>query len=190
MATEIIVGEIGETHSGCAIAEDILDVFLSHREELRWIAEFLTGSAEVADACVMDAFVISAAQSEANEEQLSQCIRLATISSAFEIQQSRIAQLAPFYEGRPCLHRRHPQLPLHSIEFLIEESDLVESRLDALCRFVLILCGVEQCSPCEAARLLRTSRLAVEAAYCAAVESLDTIHCQVLLESCGGGLSN
>ena len=69
------------------------------------------------------------------------------------------------------------------IGFMISESLDVRHQLDVLCRFVLILCGVEKSSSGEAALLLGISKNAVEAAYCAALESLEVIRCQAILES-------
>ncbi len=190
MATEVITAGIGERHSDLAIAEEIHRAFSSHREELKWLAGFLTGENELADACVIDASVTAAAQTAVYQAQLSRGLRLATISSAFEIQQLRIAQLAAVYEVRDCVRREYRQLPLDALEFLVQESDLIQSRLDALCRFALIVCGVETRSSPEAAQLLGISRSAVEAAYSAALESLDIMRCQVLLESYGCGACN
>ncbi len=186
MATEIITAGIGGTRSELAIPEEIRRAFTSHREELKWLAGFLTGDNEVADACVIDASVSPVAQSGVYQEQLSRWMRLATISSAIEIQQLRVTQLAAVYERRDCVHRQPPQLPLEWVEFMVAESDLVQSRLDVLCRFALIMCGIEKCSSTEAARLLGISTHAIEAAYGAAVESLDVIHCQILGQSYGG----
>jgi len=48
---------------------------------------------------------------------------------------------------------------------------------------VLILCGIEQRPVCEAALLLGISKHAVDVAYCAALDSLEVIQCQKILES-------
>jgi hypothetical protein len=49
-------------------------------------------------------------------------------------------------------------------QFGARESDAIRHKLDVLCRFVLILCGVEQRPPCEAALLLGISKHAVDVA--------------------------
>ena len=69
------------------------------------------------------------------------------------------------------------------IGFVANESNAIRHNLDVLCRFVLILCGVEQRSSSEAALLLEISQHAVEVAYCAAVEALEVIRCQVIFEA-------
>jgi DNA-directed RNA polymerase specialized sigma24 family protein len=71
------------------------------------------------------------------------------------------------------------------IEFVASESGAIRNRLDVLSRFVLILCGVEQRPSCEAARLLGISKHAVDVAYCAALDSLEVIWCEAILESGG-----
>jgi DNA-directed RNA polymerase specialized sigma24 family protein len=184
METEIITGGMGEMRFDVATAEDIRATFMAHRQELTWLAEFLTGNDEVAEACVIDASVSAAAQGAVCQEYLLRCTRFATISSAVEMQESRITQLASFYERSSCVHREHPQLALESIEFLVSKSVVIQSRLDVLCRFALIMCGVEKCSSYEAARLLRITRHAIESAYCTALKWLEIIHCQVLADCC------
>ncbi len=184
METEIIAHTLGEAHS--SPAEDIRGAFVSHREELKWLAGFLTANDQVADACVIDASAIPATPARISRRGLAGWTRFATISSAIEIQRLRIAQLAPSYERRHSAHRDERPLPPEGIELLVVESDLVQSRLDGLCRFVLILCGVERCSSQEAALLLGISRVAAQTAYCVARECLEIMHCQTLVESCGG----
>ena len=77
------------------------------------------------------------------------------------------------------------------LEFVASESDAIRHQLDVLCRFVLILCGVEQRPLSEAALLLGISTHAVEVAYCAALEWLEVIRCQAILVagSCVGAVS-
>ncbi len=72
-----------------------------------------------------------------------------------------------------------------TMDFVVRESDMVGSRLDSLCRFVLILCGFEGRSAGEAARLLGISEQATKIAYCSALESLEVVYCQAVLDSHG-----
>ena len=187
MRTETIAAGIIETHSDAATAEEIRGAFVSHREELRWLAGFLTGDDEVAEACLVDASAVVARQKEVCQQWLVRWTRLATIGSAIEMEFSRIAQLAAVYERRAGAHRDDLEVPFGMNEFLVEETDLIQSRLDILCRFALIMCGVEKCSAPEAAALLGISSRAVEAAYGVALESLEIMHCQALIECCGCG---
>ena len=63
-------------------------------------------------------------------------------------------------------------------EILVGESSVVIARLDVLCRSVLVICGLEKRSACEAAALLGIDPAAVEGAYCAALRSLEVVSCQ------------
>ncbi len=184
MRTEMVATGINDRHSDVASAEEIRGAFVSHREQLGWLAEFLTNDNEVAQACVIDASTTAAAEGEISQDWLFRWTRLATISSAIGVQELRVAQLAAMYERRACAHPEHRRLSTETIEFVVKESELIQSRLDALCRFALIMCGVERFSSHEAAVLLGVSTPAVKAAYCVAVELVEIVHCQALIE-CG-----
>ena len=60
---------------------------------------------------------------------------------------------------------------------------LFGTSLTILCRFVLILCGVEQRPSGEAALLMAISKHAVDVAYCDAFDSLEVIWRQAIPES-------
>ena len=175
--------------SGIAPAEEIRAAFTEHRRELTWLAEFLTDDELMASACVADARNLT----DNNEDEICQdCIgrwhREATILSALDLKQTRIAELSSVYESYEYdvfVGQQHPPLSLDRIDLVVRESDVIRLRLDSLCRFVLILCGVEQCSTGDAALLLGISKHAVEAAYSSALESLEVIYCQAVLESYG-----
>lgn len=164
--------------------EAIRGSFAEHQEELRWLAAFLTGNEEVAEACVVDACEFSQKLFELMPDRLPVSPAFAAIDSALEIQRARIAELSRTYERRLCPHSSHEQLPRESLEFVVMMSDVLGSRLDTLCRFVLIICGVEKFTWDETARWLGISALAVEGAYCAAVDALEVIDCEAQLE-CG-----
>ena len=63
-------------------------------------------------------------------------------------------------------------------DVLLEESSVVCARLDILCRFALVICGLEKRSANEAALLLGVDPASVEGAYCAAIKSLEVIGCE------------
>ena len=177
------------TSSGIPDAEEIRAAFTEHRRELAWLAEFLTDDELMASVCVADARNLT----DTHEDEICQeCVRRwpreATIVSALDLKRTRIAELSSVYESYEYgafVGRQHPPLSLDIFELVVSESDLVRRRLDSLCRFVLILCGVEQRSTGDAALLLGISKHAVEAAYSSALESLEVIYCQVFLESYG-----
>jgi DNA-directed RNA polymerase specialized sigma24 family protein len=57
---------------------------------------------------------------------------------------------------------------------LIKNSEDIHTRLDVLCRFVLVMHGIAKDSYGEVAAQLGISRIAVERAYCVAFDTLDT----------------
>ena len=173
------------TISARADAVEVGAAFDEHKEELTWLAEFLTGEELTATACLIDARHLTANADDIFEECLWSWVRRATIQSAVDFERVRIAQLSSVYESGVCAHGQHASLGPETVEFIVRESDLIRARLDALCRFVLILCGIEHRSTASAAVLLGVSKGVVEAAYCTALEALDIVNCLVMLESYG-----
>ena len=173
------------TWPGIASADEIRTAFTQHKQELIWLAEFLTGDEIMASACVIDARTRSENRNAITEEWFWTWPRETTIRSALDLQRVRIDQLASVYERRDRIHCQHASLSADAAELLTLEFDGVRLRLDVLCRFALILCGVEQRSVTEAAQLLGISKHAVEGAYCAALESLEVIYSQFMLEAYG-----
>ena len=186
MAATTISGNIG-TSSGIADAEEIRAVFTEHRRELTWLAEFLSDDELMASACVTDARDL---MENNNEDEICQeCLQMwtqeATIRSVLDFKRLRIAELSSMYEHDDLVGQKQPPMSLQTMEFVVRESDNVRTRLDCLCRFVLVLCGFAQHSANQAALLLGISTHAVEAAYTSALETLEVIYCQELFESYG-----
>jgi hypothetical protein len=69
-------------------------VFSQHREELEWLANFLTGDETIAAACLVDACALAESENPRFQELILKCACLATIRSAVQIQQRRIVQLS------------------------------------------------------------------------------------------------
>jgi len=155
-------------------------VFRQYREELEWLANFLTGDEKVAAACVVDACALAESENPGFQAWLLEWARLATIRSAVQIQQRRIAQLSSTYVQRRCTHRGHAALSSDWSEILVEESSVLIAKLDVLCRCALVICGLEKRSAHEAALLLGVDPISVEGAYCAAIKFLDVIGCEQL----------
>ena len=181
MAT-IVSSGIVTSRSEIASAEEIRTAFAENNQALTWLAEFLTGDEMVASACVVDAGTLTEHDYKIGQEWYWTWPRNATIQSTLDVQRARIAQLSPVYERSACIHGEHAPLPQDMIEFVANESDVIRVQVDVLCRFVLILCGVERRTPDEAALLLGISKHTVEVSYCAALELLEVIWCEVLLE--------
>ena len=166
-------------------AEEIRATFTEHEQELEWLAEFLTGDEMMASACVIDACTLRESENGKSQEWLWPWPREATIRSALDVQRARIAQLASVYDRCDCVYGEHAALPLEMLEFLIRESDVIRVSLDTICRFVLVLCGIGNRRSREVALLLGISEHAVEAAYCVALQSIDVIRSQAIVESYG-----
>ncbi len=161
-------------HLGHATAEDVYRTFTNSRDELIWLAVFLTGDEQLAAACVLDACALAAASNNVFMDWLGCWARRAIIRSAIEIQRLRIAQLKPAYKHRPCTHDGHPALPEEDLELLIACSDGLRKRLNVLCRFALVMRGVEHYSSLDSALMLGITKSSLEAAYCEALHSLES----------------
>ena len=187
MATTTITSPIRPTASGLATADETRTAFTEHREELAWLAGFLTADEMVAAACLIDARKLAQSEVKVVPDWLCTSARDATIRSALEVQGVRIAQLSSAYDRRANTHVQHAALPLDTdtLEFLVRESDQIRVRLDSICRFVLVLCGIENRCSQQVARLLGISEHALGAAYCTALQSLDVIRSQAIIESYG-----
>jgi DNA-directed RNA polymerase specialized sigma24 family protein len=187
MATTTLTSAIRPTASGLATADEIRAAFTEHREELAWLAGFLTGDETLAAACIMDARKLAQSESKVDQEWLWTSARDATIRSALDVQRERIAQLSSAYDHRACIYEQHaaPPLDIDTLEFLVRESDEIRLRLDSICRFVLVLRGIENRRSREVARLLGISEHAVEAACCVALQSIDVIRSQAIVELYG-----
>jgi len=166
-------------------AEEIRATFTEHGQELEWLAEFLTGDEMMASACVIDACTLRESENGKSQEWLWPWPREATIRSALDVQRARIAQLSSLYDRRDCVYGEHAGLPLEMLEFLIRESDVIRPRLDTICRFVLVLCGIGNRRSREVALLLGISEHAVEAAYCTSLQCLDVVCSQAIVEAYG-----
>lgn len=173
--------------SGIATAEEIRAAFSEHKQELTWLAEFLTGDELMASACVTDARDLTESNNEDEicQERLQLWAREATVRSAVDFKRMRIAELSSTYEHGDFIGHHHLPLSPDRIELVVRESDTIRSRLDSLCRFVIILCGFERRSFGEAAQVLGISKCAVEAAYSSALDILEVIYCQAVVESYG-----
>jgi len=185
MATTTLTSAIRSTASGLATTDEVRAAFTEHREELAWLAGFLTGDEMVATACVIDASTLTEGENGKDQEWLWPWPREATICSALDVQRVRIAQLSSVYDRCDCVYGEHAGLPVEMLEFLVRESDVIRFRLDSICRFVLVLCGIGNRRSREVASLLGITEHAVGAAYCTALQSLDVIRSQAIIESYG-----
>lgn len=161
-----------------AVREYVGTVFSQNREELEWLANFLTGNEKIAEACVVDACAQAESEKPSLQEWPSTWASMSIIRSAAQVRQQRIAELSSAYMQCGCIHGGHTALSSDWCDILLEESSVVFARLDILCRFALVICGLEKRSPYEAALLLGVDPASVESAYCAAIKCLEVISCE------------
>ena len=83
MATTTLTSAIRPTASGLATADEVRAAFTEHREELAWLAGFLTGDEMAATACVIDASTFAEGENSKDQEWLWPWPREATICSAW-----------------------------------------------------------------------------------------------------------
>ena len=163
-----------------ATGDEVRKAFREHREELAWLAVFLTANAELAGVCLVDACAVAAMPSDVCPQWLESWTRCCTIRSAVQMQQSRISLLASVYERTPSHHRHHTPLAPLVLDVLCDKPERFGRCLDVLCRAAVILIGIEHYSPTESAQILGISGAAVEAAYCAALDFFEILQCEML----------
>lgn len=168
------------SHVRHATADDVRNAFVEYREDLDWLALVLTGDHEMAEACIVDACTLATTENQVFEEWLEHWARRATIRSAIEMQRGRIVQLGTAYERRPCPHQEHTSLSPDIAELVRKQGDSLIPRMDVLCRCALVLRGIEDYSSREASVMLDVSRRALDAAYCAALDALAVLSCELL----------
>ena len=172
--------------SPIASTQDVRAAFREYTKELTWLAGFLTDDETMASACVAEVYDVT----NSNDDEICYaCVeawpREATILSALELKWARIAELSSAYDREDETGQQHQPLSEENIGFVVQESDVIRRRLDSLCRFVLILCGVEQRSADEVAVLLGISKHVVGVAYSRVLQALEVVYCEELLDSCG-----
>jgi len=158
-----------------ATVDDIRKVFGDYHNALRWLAVFLIGDEKIADACIVDACNIAQTRGPIFHEWLVEWAARATVRCVFQSQRVQIAQLAPEYEKNEPGYERHSPLSAECFRLLIHNYELIQARLDVLCRFVLVLRGIGKDSYEAVAAQLGISRIAGERAYSVAYDTLGLI---------------
>jgi DNA-directed RNA polymerase specialized sigma24 family protein len=154
-----------------ATVEDVRKIFADYHDALHWLAGFLVGD-KLAPACIIDACNIAERQGPVFHEWLAHWAARATLRCALQMQGADIAKLAPTYERFERVDEKRSPLSPKDLQLLIEESDVLPTRLDVLCRFVLVMHGIAKESYGEVAAHLGVSPSAVERAYCVAYDTL------------------
>ena len=166
-------------HSAAALGDAL---FAKSEDELAWLAVFLTPTAELAQVCIVDAHARAAGSARDGVQSVRSRTRRGIIRSAIEMQQSRIAQLASFYELKKADEFDDAPLAPAVLDLLYDNPVELGLRLDILCRAVTVLIAIEHRSPTQSAKILGIRRTAVEAAYSAALEFLETVSCTSLTD--------
>ena len=156
-----------------ATVADIRGVFGDYHNALRWLALFLIGDEQSADACIVDACTVAQSQAPTFHEWLIHWGALATLRCAFHRQGASIAELASQYEQREPVQKERPPLSAEHFRVLVEYSEDIYARLDVLCRFVLVMRGIAKDRSEEVAAKLRISSATVERAYLLAFDVLE-----------------
>lgn len=152
--------------------DDIRNAFGHYQNVLTWLANFLVRDKEVANACVIDACTIAEIQNPVFHEWLIHWAARATVRSAFVTQREHIAELAPKYEKGSIVEVEHPPLSVEQLRAVIDSAREIQSRLDVLCRFVMVLHGIAKDSYEQVANQLGISIAAVRNGYSLAIDSL------------------
>ena len=157
-----------------ATIEDVRKIFADYHDALHWLAGFLIGE-ERAPACVIDACNIAERQGPVFHEWLAHWAARATLRCALLTERQKIADLAPEYERFERVHSTRSPLSAEELQLLIERSEVLPSRLDVLCRFVLVMHGIAKEPYEDVAGQLAITPKAVERAYCVAFDTLHII---------------
>ena len=154
-----------------ATVEDIRRVFGDYHNVLHWLATFLVGDEDLANACIVDACKVAERQTPVFHEWLIHWAARATVHCAFASQRECLSQQASAYESNDD-NCEYPPLSVESLEWLVKNAGLIQTQLDTLCRFVLVLRGIAGDSCGQIASQLHIRQAAVERAYRAAFEAL------------------
>lgn len=158
-----------------ATPEDLQRSVSEHREQLHWLALFLTGDESLAAACLSHAALLAITQQQVFVDWIEHRVRRAVIVTAAKLQQTRILQLASDGRLHHCSHLHHPLLTGPELKLLQQLPHENAFRIDVLCRFALVMCGIEGYSAHKAALMLEVKRSAIDAAYCSGIESLSLL---------------
>jgi DNA-directed RNA polymerase specialized sigma24 family protein len=172
MKLPAVLEEIGRRRRYVA-HDHIRNVFGDYHNALHWLALFLVGNQELAEASVIDACTIATINTPGFHEWLVLWAVRATFQSALQNERMSVAELASKYErGEPLAEEQAPLLA-EQFRQLVRHSELIHSRLDVLSRFVLVMRGIAKDSSDEIAAELGVSRTAVVQAYRLAVDLID-----------------
>ena len=183
MKLAAMLKEIGRRHRYVA-HDHIRNVFGDYHNALHWLALFLVGNQELAEACVIDACTIATINTPDFHEWLVHWAVRATFRSALQNERMSVAELASKYEGGEPPAQEQAPLLAEQFRALVRDSELIHSRLDVLSRFVLVMRGIAKDSSDAIAAELGVSRTAVLRAYRLAVDLIEYLPWQNRVGAC------
>ena len=150
---------------------EIQDPFADQSESLRWTAQMITATAEMAERSVIDATSLAETSSREFRDWLVLWAHLATARTALNAGRSSILETAKRYADWTCSHKSHEPLPWAEIRRIQElDAGEVVQQLDVLARAVLILHGCHRASFEDCVLLLNVPLQSAVGAYCTALE--------------------
>lgn len=168
------VHAVGE--SKFATAAEIHSGFDEQAELLHWLAEVITGDAQLARECVIDARDLSSKNSAVFRDWLVKWAKTATVRRAIELARPNLS-VDSVHAQTGCTHHHHEPLSEEQIVELlrIPAKDLIAG-LDGISRAVLILRGVQHAAVQDCVLTLGVTRGTVTGALCNAYQWLDQTH--------------
>ncbi len=150
--------------------------FGDYHNALSWLSRFLLDDERLAEECVIDVCTIATPATPeipAFHEWLVYWAVRATFRAAYQRERKSIAELASIYEKEGPLDEECSPLQVAQFRQLVDDWEYVHSRLDVLCRFVLVMRGIAKDSFEVMAKELRISRTSVQRAYHIAIRALE-----------------
>jgi len=143
--------------------------FDSQAVSLQWLAEVITGDAQVARQCVTDARTLSSKNSQVFRDWLSHWARTATVRKAIDAVRAELAAASLTYQAS-VEHGAHEPLATEDMRLLQTlDATQIAAALDPLARATLVLRGIQRATLQECALTFGVSRVVVLAAMCKAV---------------------
>ena len=144
---------------------------IARRRSLHWTALMITGNAETAAGCVVDAAGLAETDETAFRGWLMEWAQKATARRAANLMRSHLHAAAAQYAGTICSHRHQPLSAEESRQLLELDSESL-MRFDIVARAVLALYGCARIPLSECAALLNVKEELAITAYAQAFGQL------------------
>ena len=138
---------------------------VARRRSLHWTALMITGDAEAAARCIVDAAGLAEGDETAFRGWLMEWAQKATARSAASLMRSHLHAAAAQYAGKVCSHRHQP-LSTEQSRCLLKLESRALMQFDILARAVLVLYGCFRIPLSECAAMLNVQEGSATGAYC------------------------